>query len=429
MKFWLHLKKFIYVILAIFIVLFALSGVYSTRTIDKLAYVIALGLDVGENNTLKLSIQLSKPSGSSGGSSDGETKKIVNSIECSSISSGLNLFNSYLSRRVNLSHCKVIVISEELAANGISDYIYTLLNDVEMSPHANVIISKSNAREFLDSSKPELEELASKYYELAFNSSEYTGYTQNVTLIQFFSDYVDTFKQPVAILGSVNSGSIDDNKESAQVSSSDNSNAATTFESSNEDSSYKAGETPMDSKSNIENMGLAVFKGGKLVGELTGLETIYHLIVSNQLKSCDISIPNPIGDSEKLDINIKLNNSTKNRLTFVNGNPYISTDISLNIKILSTTEGSTEGNTNYYSKDNTELIEKACNEYLKDGITDYLYKTSKNYQSDIDGFGKYAVKYFSTIQDWQEYDWLNNYENSIFHVNVKSNLKSGYTFL
>lgn len=429
MKFWLHFKKFIYVILAIFIVLFALSGVYSTRTIDKLAYVIALGLDVGENNTLKLSIQLSKPSGSSGGSSDGETKKIVNSIECSSISSGLNLFNSYLSRRVNLSHCKVIVISEELAASGISDYIYTLLNDVEMSPHANVIISKSNAREFLDSSKPELEELASKYYELAFNSSEYTGYTQNVTLIQFFSDYVDTFKQPVAILGSVNSGSIADNKESAQVSSSDNINAATTFESSNEDSSYKAGETPMDSKSNIENMGLAVFKGGKLVGELTGLETIYHLIVSNQLKSCKISIPNPIGDSETLDLNIKLGTNIKNELTFVNGNPYISTDISLDIKILSTTEGSTEENTNYYSKENTELIEKACNEYLKDSITDYLYKTSKNYQSDIDGFGKYAVKYFSTIQDWQEYDWLNNYENSIFHVMVESNLKSGYTFL
>ncbi|MGN1326640.1 MAG: Ger(x)C family spore germination C-terminal domain-containing protein, partial [Clostridia bacterium] len=187
--------------------------------------------------------------------------------------------------------------------------------------------------------------------------------------------------------------------------------------------------TPISSKSNIENMGLAVFKGGKLVGELTGLETIYHLIISNELQSCDISIPNPIGDSETLDLNLKLGNKTKNELTFVNGTPYISTNISLDIKILSTTEASTEGNSNYYNKENTELIEKACNEYLQNSITQYLYKTSRSYQSDIDGFGKYAVKYFYTMQDWKEYDWLNNYENSIFNVTVKSSLKSGYTFL
>ena len=62
--------------------------------------------------------------------------------------------------------------------------------------------------------------------------------------------------------------------------------------------------------------------------------------------------------------------------------------------------------------------------YYHDGI-----KTSKNYQSDIDGFGKYAVKYFYTIQDWEEYNWLENYHNSIFNVDVETTLKSGYSFL
>ncbi|MGN1326671.1 MAG: hypothetical protein ACI4VQ_01090, partial [Clostridia bacterium] len=240
MNFWSHLKKIIYLILAIFIVLFALSGVYSTRNIDNLAYIIAIGLDVGDNNTLKLSIQLSKPVESSGTSSTGDSKSIINSVECSSIISGLNLFNSYLSRRVNLSHCKAVVISEELASTGVSDYIYTLLNDVEVSPHANVIISKSTAKEFLDSSTPELEGLASKYYELAYNSSEYTGYTQNVTLIEFFSDLADTFKQPVAILGSVNSGSLSSSKEVQDLSSSGGNNSSTAFNEANRDNSYKA---------------------------------------------------------------------------------------------------------------------------------------------------------------------------------------------
>ena len=106
--------------------------------------LLQFGLDSGENNTLNLSIQLSKSSGDSGSSSS-SSENIVNSIECSSIESGLNLFNSYISRSINLSHCKVVVISEELASKGVSDYIYTLVNNVEMNNHASVIISKSSA--------------------------------------------------------------------------------------------------------------------------------------------------------------------------------------------------------------------------------------------------------------------------------------------
>lgn len=445
-------KRIFILLLTIAIILFALSGVYATHNIDKLAYVIALGIDVGETENIKLSIQLSKPEDSSSGSAGGSSKNIVNSIECSSIASGIDLFNSYLSRRINLSHCKVVVLSEEVATNGISDYLYTLLNNIEMNAHANVIVSKSTAKDFLDSSEPELEDLASKYYETALNSSEYNGYTQNVTLIRFFSDYVDTFTEPVAILGAVNTGNnsslqnydvntdtsnnttTSDTDTTNNVSSSSNSPTSNTTgtsleSSSSSNNSYLAGQTPMTSKNNIENMGLAVFNGDRLVGELTGLETIYHLMVSNELESCTMSIPNPLGDSEYIDVDLRLNSSTKNKVDFVNGMPYISTSLDVKIRILSTTEDSTKDGSNYYSKENIELIEQSCNEYLKEELNNYLYKTAKEYKADIDSFGKYAVKHFITLQDWNEYNWLDNYENSIFNVEVNTSLKSGYTFL
>ena len=246
--------------------------------------------------------------------------------------------------------------------------------------------------EFLDISKPELESLLSGYYESSLVSNEYTAYIQNVSLIKFFSDSVDSFTQPVAVLGSMSN-------------------------------------LPIQSSNNTEKMGLAVFKYDKLVGELTGLETICHMIVSNELKSCTISIPNPLGDSETINLIIKLNNNCKNGVDIVNGTPHISSKIKINAKITSTTKESTDDSTNYYKKENTELIESACNEYLEKNIINYLYKTSKNYQSDIDGFGKYAVKYFYTLQDWEEYNWLENYHNSIFNVEVETTLKSGYSFL
>lgn len=426
----------------------------------------------GQNDKLNLSIQLSKPKGGSAGSSTGSADNIVDSVECSSIRGGLDLFNSYISRRLTLSHCKVLVISEELASKGISEYIYTLLNDVEMSVQASVIISKSPAHEFLASSEPVLEDLASKYYEIAINSNEYTGFTQNVTLIKFFSDYVDTFKEPVAILGGVNlgtsnqattpdatsSGSVQNansvnsqnstqsqsqvslnssSQNYAQNSSNDSSQSnnpsvpsgSATASFANKDNSYTAGSTPVDSKPNIENMGLAVFKGDRLVGEMTGIESIFHLIVSSNLKSCNISIPNPLGDSSTLDINLKLGKSTKNDVEFVNGSPLVTCKINVNIQIVSTTEKSSSGSSSYYTPENSKLIEETCNDFLKKNILEYLYKTSKNYKSDIDGFGKHAVKYFTTMQEWNDYDWLDNYENSIFDVEVDSTLKSGYTFL
>ena len=388
----------------------------------------------GQNDKLNLSIQLSKPKGGSAGSSTGSAENIVNSVECSSIRGGLDLFNSYISRRLTLSHCKVLVISEELASKGISECIYTLLNDVEMSVQASVIISKSPAHEFLASSEPVLEDLSSKYYEIAINSNEYTGFTQNVTLIKCVSDYVDTFKEPVAILGGVNQGTLQNYAQNSSSGSSQSKNpsvpsGSATASFANKDNSYTAGSTPVDSKPNIENMGLAVFKGDRLVGEMTGIESIFHLVVSSNLKSCNISIPNPLEDSSTLDINLKLGKSTKNDVEFVNGSPLVTCKINVNIQIVSTTEKSSSGSSSYYTSENSKLIEETCSDFLKRNILEYLYKTSKNYKSDIDGFGKYAVKYFPTMQEWNDYDWLDNYENSIFDVEVDSTLKSGYTFL
>ena len=58
-------KKSFTLFLILTILLFSLSGCYNQNSIDKLAYVVAIGLDNGENNKLKLSFQISVPGSSS----------------------------------------------------------------------------------------------------------------------------------------------------------------------------------------------------------------------------------------------------------------------------------------------------------------------------------------------------------------------------
>lgn len=405
------LLNFICLFLIFSILSFSLSGCYNEYNIDHLAYAVALGIDFGENNNLKLSFQLSIPGGESGSSGSSQSdNSIINTIECSSIDSGINLLNSYISKEVNLSHCKVIVFSEEFAYNGLSESIYTLMNNVQVRPDCNIIISRCSAEYFLTNSKPVLEKLAARYYEVAPSSSDYTGYTENITLSKFFSDLKDSSAQCYAILGGVHEDST--------------KNISSTKSPTEKDSDNKANETLTDSKTTIENMGLAVFFSDKLVGELTGIESVCHQIITNKLNICNISIANPFEEGKTLSLRIRLSNKTKNNVKLTTSGPYISSKISVEARILTMDE-----NMQYLNPNNIEILEKYINSYLEAQLYQYLYKVSKEYNSDIDSFGKYALKNFKTWDDWINYSWLENFKDSFFNVSVETKVKSGFIIM
>ena len=426
-------KKILVSIILLLLFIFIFTNPYlSSHNIDSLAYVVALGLDVGETNNLKLSLQLYKPTESSGSSSGSSqsSNSLINSVDCSSISSGINLFNSYISKQISLSHCKVIVISEELAKQGISKYLYTLVNNVQIGSDCNIIISKSDSYSFLENSKPTVEKLIARYYESAPMSSLYTGFTEDVTLGDFFSDYTDSFKQPHAILGSINTSQTQDNIISSNNAKTNTSSSTasitdnTNYENDNKDSDYIAGETPITSENNIESMGLAVFYSDKLVGELNALETLCHMIVVNKIQTAEIQISSPVNLNEKIDISLKQNLAPKISLKIINNTPYIKINLNINARIRSMDE-----NSEHLNEDNILKIEESVNKYLEENISAYLYKTAKQFNSDIVGFGKYAVGYFKTLDEWQDYNWLYNYRNSFFDVTVNSDIKSTYLLI
>ena len=159
----------------------------------------------GTENNLKVSFQIAVPSRttssdkSSGGSSD-SPDTVIDTIDCPSVEYAISLANGYISKRINLSHCKVIVISEEVATDGISDIVYTLINNPEVRPSSNVIISRSTAYDFLANSKSSLENITAKYYEIVTTSSETTGYTSDISLSDVVCGLSDTFGEASAIL-------------------------------------------------------------------------------------------------------------------------------------------------------------------------------------------------------------------------------------
>ena len=137
-------RKFLIFIIILVLLLLTFFGMNSINAIDNLAYVVSMGFDIKDSGKLELSFQIAIPSGSSGSSSSDSSQSsdsIINSVECNTLESGINLVNSYLGKKLNLSHCKAIVFSEEIAAKGIGEYLYTLVNNIEIRPTCNVIIS------------------------------------------------------------------------------------------------------------------------------------------------------------------------------------------------------------------------------------------------------------------------------------------------
>lgn len=116
------MSKFSVIVIA-FLILFVIfangfSAAYTSRKLGNIAYVLALGIDVGEKSKLKVSAQFTKSSSispGSGNSGEESSNIILVSGEADSIFSALNLLNSYIGKEINLSHCALFIFSEELA--------------------------------------------------------------------------------------------------------------------------------------------------------------------------------------------------------------------------------------------------------------------------------------------------------------------------
>ena len=197
--------KFLKITLVLFLTIFLLwdfSDSYSSHTIDNIVHVVAIGIDKSQgDNNMKVSFQFVNTSSSSQSSSEGEASTVVTSINTSTLNKAINLMNSYIGKELNFSHCKVIVFSEDFAKEGISTEIFTLVNNEELRPSTNIIISTSDANSYLKNSNPNIEKVVTNYYDTFELTSNFTGYSDDITISGFYNNLFEPSTANTAILG------------------------------------------------------------------------------------------------------------------------------------------------------------------------------------------------------------------------------------
>lgn len=375
------MKKRIQIIIILIISLFTLTGCYYTRGIDGSYFITALGLDEADGGLLKISVQIASTSGKSesSGSSQASSYKIF-SVEATTIDEGISILNNYLNRQINLSHCSALIISEKLAKAGVKTYFNTFSNNSELRHSCKLIVSSTTATDVLENIANSGEVFSSRLFDYLTASADYTGFTIESTFGTFFQAIHNNSFEPIAIYITVN----------------DNT---------------------------VQTSGVAIFKDEFMIGHIDALDTICHLIVTNELNTCILTIDNPFDTQEKLDLEVSLYKDTKTSVQIINGSPYITLEVYPEGTIRSS--GSTF---NYIDYNNIETVENTANNYIERILKEYLYNITKNYDSDIVGFEGICKSQYLTEKEFETIHWEEIFKDSFFDVSIKTKINSSNLF-
>ena len=180
-----------------------------------------------------------------------------------------------------------------------------------------------------------------------------------------------------------------------------------------------ASTSSVKGKRGTENIGIAVFDGDKLCGELTAVESICHLLIQHKIDSCIVSVNNPIDESKKIELQLYPTKKPKISVDIKDNVPHIYINIALNADILTL-----EDNINYQSDEILNKISDSTKKYLENELKNYTDKVSKEYGTDIDHFCTKAFGHFATIPEWKEFNWTEKYKNANFHISIDTNVIS-----
>ena len=189
---------------------------YTISGIDDYYFAIAIGIDLLDNDNIKLSIQIPKSSGNSestSGSSQPSDYQIF-SVEAKEFNQAITVLNNYLNKKLNLIHCSAIIISEDFAKNGLNALNTSLYNDTELKFNSQVIISSSTAESLLKNISNSGEVFSARLFDHLKKTSDYTGFTIEAPFGKFYEAIQSKDIEATAIYVTVNNDIVQTSRNS-----------------------------------------------------------------------------------------------------------------------------------------------------------------------------------------------------------------------
>lgn len=382
------------IIVMLFMFMF-LTGCYDKKEIDDYAYVVAIGVDKKDDEKYKFTVSVANPNviGEAKEKAEGALSNIT--VEATDFFSAVEIANYNLSKKVNLSHTKLIVFSKSLAQKGLKPFCDSFVRELKIRPATLVAISE-DASSYLENLKPILEINPEKYFKEIFDEDN-ANFLESATLSEFF--YASNQKERNIVLPVVNV--IDDKKDNK-----------------GEEKTYNQNDvelTKLPIKSNNKSMitGIGFFMSDKLIATGTYAEDIFHSFISKKTKKTSYTVN--VEESND-NIVVSMTHFKKPQIKVkCEDVPKISVKLFVDCEVVYLPEGISK-------EKNSQKISQIVKEDIKKNVKIYLEKTSKELKCDIDNFSKYAKGNFLNYDRWYKYNWNEKYKDALFFVDADVNV-------
>ncbi|MGI6161857.1 MAG: Ger(x)C family spore germination protein [Christensenellales bacterium] len=355
-----QIKRWLSVLLCLTLT-FTTSACWDSNELDKLAIVVGVGIDKAEqDDMIELTTQIANVSGSGEKSSSDAKLEYVNVRSVGSDTTYIMRdFVRKLSRRPYLGHNRLILISCELASEGIRDYIDLFLRDPESRYTVKLVLTRNTAFDTMET-KPHFEAFPTVKILSLLENLDMSATSVDVTLFDFLSAIVSVRRSAVAPIIALE------------------------------------GATGAEADNRIFLDGTAVFNEDMMVGELNLTETRGLLWVRGDVKQSAINVATPTGSA------VVSSRRSQSSLT-----PVITDDgkliMQIDIKVSAVLDSQT-GTDNLADTESIAELETLAAEVIKSEISGCLYK-AQILGEDIFGFAEKIYDHYPSQWNEMETNW------------------------
>ncbi|WP_233190801.1 Ger(x)C family spore germination protein [Sporosarcina sp. P19] len=375
------MKKCIF--LLIILTLF-LSGCWDRRELNELGITMALGIDKIENEYV-VSAQVVVPSEVSMRASTGRSAVTLFQATGDTVYEAFRKMTKNSPRKIYPGHLQILVISEDLAKEGVAESLELLSRDWELRSDFYVVVAKDiTASEVLNVTTAIESIPANKMFNALKVSEKNWAGTEGVILDELVTNLISDGKEAVLtgiqVFGNKETGSSKQNVESITPST------------------------------QIQYDYLAVFKEDQLVGWLTEEESRGYSDITNNVKKTVTSISCPKGG--KIAIEILYFNSTI-KGTINKGEPEVDVKIQVEGNV-----GEVQCSIDLTKPETIDELQVIFEKEVKETIEQTIDSVQKQYKSDIFGFGEAIHR--SNPKEWKKMKehWDEKFSDLTVNVHV-----------
>lgn len=382
------------------------AGCYGAMETESVAFVLVVGTDKTADGRIKATYQMAVPreiagGGGGGGGEEGGGNWVINSIVADSPAESRMLLNASMSRYPNISHCTVFIYSEELAREGLWSFLSYNFRSRDLRETTFLIIVPGSAEEYIKRNQPKYTTTVSRFYESFLLSGSLGHYFFPATMHDFRDRLKNDGGSPYATYSAINPKTGEARPAGPK-----------TPEQKSEP--YVAGGVPRTGTENVvEFLGLAVFRGDKMVGVLNNEETRAVAILGGKYNGSYVGLVDPLKPGKDyVAVNVRGAGKPKITAALSDGGAVFDVKVKIHADILGITSG-----INYEAPEYRPLLEEHIANMVK-GQIDFMIKHTQELGTDPVGFGLYLRPKFANTKVLDQTDLTTLYQSANIRVSV-----------